>query len=479
MAEEKTAGAKTKKPQVKFPRIPSRFMRRSDSFSTYWGAIAFRIKIARYLLLTALVIFLGVMIFAYHSDLTLENLQYMMRYLNTDSPEYTGKYRTIYFNQSDKLQVGSYKGEVAVADEKSVTLYNMLGNSTLTYSINMQTPMLLTSDRYMLVYGLGENTFTVSNAFSKIYSETLEYPIWGASISDDMFAIVSNTMEYRSAVTIYDTSFRKISVIYKDKLVMDTVFRNDNRVAMLSVYNENGIFMTELMIFDPRSETPLSIQTLAGEMGCRVGWLDGGGLVALTDSALHFYDRNYEPISTFNFEGKVPQRCAFSPRGADVVFSQNIIGSGELVVMLDHEGKKLSEVTLDGQILDLVSYEDRIYALFDSKIIRIGTADGSISEAEIESGGKRMLKKDALTLIVVYSQRVKMHRPEELFPEIIAAAVPETIDTAEPSAVEPSREDLYDAEPGTTEDLIYTPEDVPDNLEIPPYEEETWAEDDI
>jgi len=210
MAEEKTAGAKTKKPQVKFPRIPSRFMRRSDSFSTYWGAIAFRIKIARYLLLTALVIFLGVMIFAYHSDLTLENLQYMMRYLNTDSPEYTGKYRTIYFNQSDKLQVGSYKGEVAVADEKSVTLYNMLGNSTLTYSINMQTPMLLTSDRYMLVYGLGENTFTVSNAFSKIYSETLEYPIWGASISDDMFAIVSNTMEYRSAVTIYDTSFRKI-----------------------------------------------------------------------------------------------------------------------------------------------------------------------------------------------------------------------------------------------------------------------------
>jgi hypothetical protein len=477
MAEEKTAGAKPAKPHIKFPRIPSRFMLRGDSYSSYWGGIAFRIKLARYLLLTALIIFLVVMIFAYHSDLTLENLQYMMRYLNTDSPEYTGRYRTIYFNQSDKLQVGSYKGELAVVDEKSVTLYNMLGNSTLTYSINMQTPMLLTSDRYMLVYGLGENTFTVSNAFSKIYSETLEYPIWGASISDNLFAIVSNTMEYRSAVTIYDSSFRKISVIYKDKLVMDTVFRDDSRVAMLSVYNENGGFMTELMIFDPRSETPLSVQTLQGEMGCRVGWLDGGGVVVLTDSALHFYDRNFEPVSTFDFEGKVPQRCALSPRGADVVFSQNIIGSGELVVMLDREGNKLSEVGLDGQILDLVSYEDRIYALFDSKIIRIRTADGGISEAEIESGGKRMLRKDALTLIVAYSQRVKMYRPEELFPEV-GAAVPETTAAEPPEAGHP-RDDLYQAEPGTTEELTYAPEENPDTVpeELP--EEETWAEDDI
>ena len=134
-------------------------MRRSDSFSTYWGAIAFRIRL-RDASAHSLVIFRRHDL-RLPGDLALENLQYMMRYLNTDSPEYTGKYRTIYFNQSDKLQVGSYKGEVAVADEKSVTLYNMLGNSTLTYSINMQTPMLLTSDRYMLVYGLGENTFTV------------------------------------------------------------------------------------------------------------------------------------------------------------------------------------------------------------------------------------------------------------------------------------------------------------------------------
>ena len=235
--------------------------------------------------------------------------------------------------------------------------------------------------------------------------------------------------------------------------------------------------MTELMIFDPRSETPLSVQTLKGEMGCRVGWLDGGGDVVMTDAALHFYDRNFEPVSTFDFEGKVPQRCALSPRGADVVFSQNIIGSGELVVMLDREGNKLSEVGLDGQILDLVSYEDRIYALFDSKIIRIRTADGGISEAEIESGGKRMLRKDALTLIVAYSQRVKMYRPEELFTEV-GAAVPETTAAESPETGHP-RDDLYQAEPGTTEELTYAPEENPDTVpeELP--EEETWAEDDI
>ena len=437
-----------KRPVIRIPS-PRRLSRRGQR-SEYYDRIASRLRWTKIILAAAVFVFMIGMFWIYRGEITVENMRYLARYLNTDSPEYTGNYRTIYFNASNKIQIGSYKGEVAVADEKSVTLYNMLGNATLSYPINCRTPVMLTGDRYMVVYGLGENTFTVNNAISRLYSETLEYPIWGASLSSDgMLAVTTNTMEYRSAVMIYDRGFKKVAAIYKDKLVMDTVFRSDELALMLSVYNEGGEFMSEIMVFNPYDETPKKLITLKGEMAMKASWLDGGGFAVLCDDALLFFNQSYDVISNISFNGAVPERCGLSERGAELVFSQNIIGSGERIDIYDTHGEQLWSLQLEGQILDIKSDYDYIYALFDSAIVRISAADGTTARSLIESGGKSLIRKDQLTLIVAYTQSVQMLRTEELFPEANSIAAGNT--SADAGYTPPGRTETTAGEPAGTE----------------------------
>lgn len=446
MAEKAEKG-----PVIRIPR-PRRFMRGARR-TEYYDKIAFRLRWTKIILAVSVFLFMVGMFWAYRSEITVENLRYLARYLNTDSPEYTGKYRTIYFNPSNRIQIGSYKGEVAVADEKSVTLYNMLGNSTLSYPISCRTPVMLTGDRYMVVYGLGENTFTVNNAISRLYSETLEYPIWGASLSQDgMLAIVTNTMEYRSAVMIYDRNFKKVSAIYKDKLVMDTVFRSEELALMLSVYNQNGEFMSEIMVFNPYDVTPKKLITLPGEMALDASWLDGGGFVVAADDALIFFDQSYEQVKSVSFNDSVPERCSLSERGADLIYSRNIIGSGEEIIIYDNRGETIRSMPLEGQILDVKSDYDYIYVLFDSSIARISVDDGTVMRAPIESGGKTLIRKDSLTLIVTYTQSVQMLRTEELFPEANSIAAGNT--SADAGYVPPSK-------PETTAETVSAAETAP------------------
>lgn len=460
MAEKTEKG-----PVIRIPR-PRRLARGSQR-TEYYDRIALRLRWTKFTLAAAIFLFMIGMFWIYRGEITVENMRYLARYLNTDSPEYTGNYRTIYFNPSNKIQIGSYKGEVAVADEKSVTLYNMLGNATLSYPINCRNPVMLTGDRYMVVYGLGENTFTINNAISRLYSETLDYPIWGASLSaDGMLAVTTNTMEYRSAVMIYDRSFKKVAAIYKDKLVMDTVFRSDELALMLSVYNEGGEFMSEIMVFNPYDETPKKLITLEGEMAMKAAWLDGGGFAVLCDDALIFFNQGYDRISTVSFDDRVPERCGLSERGAELVFSQNIIGSGERIDIYDTRGEMLWSLQTEGQILDIKSDYDYVYVLFDSAIARISVADGTMTRALIESGGKSLIRKDQLTLIVAYTQSVQMLRTEELFPEANSIAAgntsadagytpPERAETTEAPATEPETSPL----PETTAELYETGSD--------------------
>lgn len=403
---------------VSVPRMPKRARAdKEPKENKYYSAISRRWRLAKFASLLLLIAFLLAVISFYRSSLTVENLRYLVRYLDKSSPEYTGNYRTIYFDSSNKQQLGVYKGELAVLGENSLTLYNMLGNSTLSYSVSCTTPMLLTSDKYMLVWSVGENSFTVSNAFSKLYSGSCDYAIYGAALSDSgMFAVVSNTMEYRGAVYIYDQNFNLVSRILKDKLVMQVCFNKaGTRAMVLSAYNENGSYVSELMAIDPYSDEPLWTVKLDGSLVCRGAFTSDGGFMVLCDDAMRFYSSSGKEITKYTFTGLVPLTYAFSDSYSVAVFNKNIVGDDNTVVVTDTQGVTIYSATHSGQILDIEVMDDAVYILFDSQVTRINLLTGETTDVGIESGGKSLLLKDSLSLMVCYTHKADTYRIASLF----------------------------------------------------------------
>lgn len=380
-------------------------------------AVSRRYKIAKLIVLFFLVMYLLVTIALYRDKITVENFQYIMKYLDVDSPEYSGNYRTIYYDASNERRVGLYKGELAVVTGSAVNLYNMLGNNILNYNTSYSQPVLHTSKSYMLVYALGEKAYSINNTLSQLYTETYEYPIQGAALSDSgMYAIVSKTLEYRSAVYIYDRDFNKITQILKDKLVMDVeITSNGDEVLLLSVYNKNGDFRSEIMTCNPYSDVESSIETLEGVFAVKAGYNSEGGYSIICDSKILFYDKDNKRLAAYSYDGLVPVNYLLSEKYTAIAFNKNIVGNDNDFIIFDNSGKSVYSGIISGKIYDIASDGIYVYVLLDNLIIRIDPQDGAVIPAEIEGSALNLLVKDMYTLIVCYNQKSMAYMTENLF----------------------------------------------------------------
>jgi len=126
----------------------------------YYLKIAALLRFCKYITLAVMIIYLLLTIAIYRSELTLENFRYLIKYFDSSSTEHSGglkNYRDIYFDATSEIMLGLYTNDLAVVKSGSVDIYNMLGNNTLSFPINYSRPVLLTSDKYMLTYALGEH----------------------------------------------------------------------------------------------------------------------------------------------------------------------------------------------------------------------------------------------------------------------------------------------------------------------------------
>lgn len=378
-----------------------------------------RYRIARFVSLLMAVLCLLWMFSFYHEELTVENLRYLLKYLDTSSPEYTGVFRTIYYAGADVSKVGLYKGELAAVSSTTVDLYNMMGNNTLSYYQPGTQPVLVTGNRYMLVYSIGDNSFAVNNAFSRLHSETLEYPVTAAAMSDSgMFAVVSKTIKYRSAIYFYDRNFTRISRVFKDKLITGIdINPTGTYAAIASAYAEGGGLMCELMVLNPYSDYAVYTETIKDVLPICLAYADDGSWSVCFDDHIRFYDPRNNLLSEYGFRGRTPVGIEQSGDRTVLVFDRNIVGNALDVTVFNTDGSIAAEVGQEGRVMDIACQGDAVWLLYDNSITRITISEGkSVAEsAPLDGGCLHVVPKDSM-LLICRSHHADPVDPEKLFP---------------------------------------------------------------
>jgi len=387
--------------------------------SGYYLRIAAVLRFSKYITLVVMIIYLLLTIAVYRSELTIENFRYLIKYFDSSSTEHSGglkNYRDIYFDATSEIMLGLYTNDLAVVKRDSVDIYNMLGANTLSYAINYKNPVLLTSDKYMLTYALGENSYVINNAFSKLYSAATEYPITGAALSDSgMYAIASRTLEYKGAVTVYNDSFEPVSRILKDKYITDVDLTSDGgELLVASVYNKDGGYVSELMTANPYSEKARAVTELRDIMVLRARYNNYGGYTAVCDDRLLFYDSNDSLSADISYKGSVPTNCNISGEYTTIVFNENAVGSRSRINIYNSDGSEQHSCALDGRIIDIESDEKYVYILFEDSIARIDPVAGKTVEAKLDSGCLALVLKDHEVVLVCYTNRATAYSIDEL-----------------------------------------------------------------
>lgn len=400
--EKKSAPPASKKRKPRFEDRPSGS---PSPANDYYIELSRRYKAAKYLTFFLLAAFIFGMMAVNRDDITVENLRYLIRYIEKDSGiySYPSDHKKIAYSADTEIGFDMFRDDFVIADSTAVSIYSLSGLNVLNESSFISNPVIKTSERHLLVYDLGGNSYALYNTFSKLFGETLPYPITGAANSaNGLYALVTKTQEYRSAVYVYDRSFRLISRILKDKLVMDVSVKPDgSEILIVSAYNSDGEFITEIMTCGPYSDKASVLIEHQDTMPLKASYTENGFTV-LCDKRLLFYDDAGILTGEFDFNGEIPAYALITEKYTLVSFPENVVGDAQRLLIFDSEGKQAAEKKTEGRIIKLQCPGEYFYALTSDSIIRMGIGTGASEAFPIEKNSIDLIAADENTLFLCY-----------------------------------------------------------------------------
>lgn len=345
----------TKKNKQETPTVESHYIK-----------LARRASFMRYAVLLFIVLF-GVYSFSFHSsEITVDNFDYMMKFLNVNEDEQANKGNLLSFDGSVGNRGLIYKGDLAILNENGLTVTGWDAEVILRDSFSFDHPKLIENGKNIFCYDIGGKELRIFNSYSRLSKMNFDYPIHFVDASaNGEFCVVSSAKGYRSAVYVYDGEFRtRYSRLFSDKYVNFAAMSPDGQeFTVAAQYSKNGNIATQISKFSINEKDALFSQEFIGEIPLGIYYTENGYRLLTTD-ALRSFNENNEIVSEIYFtdrkllSGKVLGSRSLINYGLDglsggtetVIYRND--GSVEFTKRFD---TALSDATVCGNILYTLS----------------------------------------------------------------------------------------------------------------------------
>ncbi|MBR5870872.1 MAG: hypothetical protein IKZ09_07535 [Clostridia bacterium] len=392
----------------------------AEAGAAYYFRIAKRFRILSFILLAVMTVFIIVMFSVNRDEITVENLRYFLRYIDTRQAEKSATTDTITYGDTESIvRFGVYRNGLVVVGKDRVQIFDLTGEEILDINQSNAAPQLLTSDEYMLIYNIGGTTFQLYNSLSKKYEESYSYPIGCAALGDTgAFLITTRSMEYRSVVNVYNRQFEQIYRWYSpDKHIMDACFRDgDKEFALAALGTQNdGIFYSEIILCETDKEEKRAQFRLQDEIIYRIRYTDDGGIILIGGKAVYVYNNQMELVSNISYGGYTPVMLGSNGALTYFTLNKNIVGSNYTVTVLDKNGNTVYVGDVQGEITRVLPHKDAIYLLFDRTVMRISLETGTQISRTIDPNCITIENLDDTTLMLCYAEKTQIINIDSFF----------------------------------------------------------------
>lgn len=362
----------------------------------YFSSVAKRFRFAKYVTFLLLIVFVISTIAFNRSEITVENLQYLMKFISFTNTETTISAPKISYSSGDKIRLELFLGDLCYLSPKGYYLYDSKGNTIMTEQIKYNDPILLTSGKYALCYDLGGTSYSVFNTFSRLTSGSATYSINDADIaSTGSFAIATSTREYRTSVEVYDPDFKLVSRILRENWLTDVKLSPDGKeIAVMTIGSENGSFVTTVDLITIGHDSVRKSASLGG-IGYSLFYMDGGFSI-VSDEGVAFLDSDLGLVSQIK-SGSTLVMTDCSDKYLTCINTSGIIGNSYSLTVRDATGRLVYEGELDGKLAAAAHDEtgEYIFILAGDRVTRINLVNRKVGSVPVESGGFDVLPQNA------------------------------------------------------------------------------------
>ncbi len=446
----------------KQPSPPDRVQKVSrPHLDSYYTRISGHFRAAKYITVIILSAFLIFSFTFLRSDITLENLRYLLKFISFTNTETSITASKINYASGDPNRLELFIGDLCTLSPEGYALYDSRGNQIMAENIKYSVPVLKTGDRFTLCYDLDGTAFTVLNTFSKLYEGTTEYPITDGTISSEgSFAIASSSREYRTAITLYDSDFEPITRIYKNDHLMALEMKDDaSELAVMTAGARNGEFYTKIELIAPNKDKELHSCELAG-LGYSLYYTDSGFAV-ITDESICFLDSELELIRAYRHDSRLAMSEA-SGKYVICAHSDSVMGNSSRACVYTTDGRLIFEGSFDGKLIamDFDESGDYIFILAGTTVSRINLINDKIGAFTVESDAIDLLAQSPESVLICKKNYALTYElkdfTEHYFDRVGAAPKPQdTADTTHETAAD-TTETTEETTAETANDTIVT-----------------------
>lgn len=348
--------------------------------------------------LAALLIFTSVSVLCNLELFTYENFYYLAKDISAASDLLSGTGNVINYETSVRNQTFAlYRGGLAVGGDSGLQLFTATGRETLNTSPDYVQPVLHGSDRYLLVYDIGEKRYSIYNSFVCVHHEECEYPVFAGAMSDSgYYTVVSESYDHAGVVSLYNNRFELINRYNRTEMVTCTAINQaGNRLAFATAGMQNGEYVTTLVIAVPGQAETSAEMPFDGMFPYSVEFIDQHRLLLVGDTASYIVSvDDGTVICTVSYAG---MQLAYADSDANYtafVFSVNPVTDTYRMIVCDKNGGQVADKTFDAGISQLSVYKNYVYLVTDRGIARIEPKALTHQLIETVTQGKSLLIRE-------------------------------------------------------------------------------------
>lgn len=415
----------------------------APKYNEYYAGVSRKFRAAKYISILLTIVFLLTAIATNRSELTIENLQYLMKFISFTNTETSITATRINYPTSDKKRLSLYLGDLCYLSGNGYALYDSRGNTIMTETVKYNFPMLVTGAKFALCYDLGGTTFSIFNTFALLSSGTLDYPITAGDISDaGDFIIATSTREYRTAVQLYDSDLKLTGRILREGYLSDAKIKKDgSEIAVMTSMSRDGEFQTDIELILSGHDSVRRSVSFAG-LGYSLNYMDGG-ISVVYDGGILFYDSELQLVGSVKSSSLAMTDC--SDKYLACAFTSGIIGNSYSVVVYDKTGRVAAETELSGKLhgIDHDASGEYIFFLAGPEVTRLNLVNRKVGRVKVDSGGTDIVAMSEDSFLLAMSSYALTCTPESFNESYFDASgaetdnqPPESSDAAETVPVE-------------------------------------------
>lgn len=374
--------------------------------NVYYEKIADYYRLIKYGMLVILAGFVLVVCIFCNQDLRPENFRYLFKYIDVDPVATSANYKDIYYNSNSNTHFAFYKGDLAVVGDGRLNLYNIAGNNILSEKLEVENAVCDTEGKYLVTYEPGGNSVSVFNSFSRLYTLTYDHPVISAHAGDNgSFAVITRDDSYRSAVYIYNNTFKSIYTWRSNEryAASAAVSPNGKNAAVLSYAQAGGTYSRELTVRNVSKDKSVLTVSSEGAIPIKVDFFSGGEMYCLYADGITFYNKDFEEEYSYDFSGNVQLFRSFSD---GIILITGKTKADSVVTYYEDNGEIKFTKSFQYSVLDAKIIDDNIYLLTDGAVYRYN--EDGLARAEAESGANKMFVFDDGNVMLCYEASTKL-----------------------------------------------------------------------